>query len=125
MQNNNRREKGPQTEAGLPFLRHILRKVTLFLSLSCFLSLFLYAAGTGQLFTGENQLFLLHLSLVTGLLLSLCSLYGTIGQIWSIILLPLPGKFVSLLGMLSGAAAGAGAAVFASFIITAARGNMP
>ncbi|MDR1618194.1 MAG: hypothetical protein LBS06_03995 [Treponema sp.] len=102
-----------------------MRKVLLFLSLSCFLSLFLYAAGTGQGFTGGNQLFLLHLALVTGLLLGLGSLYGMIGQIRSIILLPLPGKFLSLLCLASGAAAGAGTAASASFIIAAAGGNMP
>jgi hypothetical protein len=125
MQNNNRRGKKPETEAELPFLRHVLRKTNLFLSLFCFLSLFLYAAGTTQRFTDENQLFLLRLSLVTGLLLGLCSFYGTITQIWSIIRFPLFRKIPSLLFMLLGTAAGTGAAIFASFIITAAGGNIP
>jgi hypothetical protein len=125
MQNDNQRGSGPQKGGGLPFLRHISQRINLFPAIFCFLGLFLYAAGTGQRFTDGNQLFLLRFSLLTGLLLALCSLCGAIGQIWSLVRLPRFGGFLSLLFMLLGTAAGAGAAIFASLVITAAGGNMP
>jgi hypothetical protein len=125
MWSNNRRGAETAGQGGLPFLRRFLRRAHFFLLFFCFLCLFLYAAGTVQRFTGENQLFLLRLSLMTGLLLGFCSLCEMVCQIRSIVLFPLPGKFLSLPRLLFGAAFGAGAAIFASFIITAAGGNMP
>ena len=125
MQNDNQRGRWPQRGGGLPFFRYIPRKIHLFLAIFCFSGLFLYAAGTGQRFTDGNQLFLLRFSLLTGLLLALCSLCGAAGQIWSLVRLPRSGGFLFLLCMLLGTAAGAGAAIFASLVITAAGGNMP
>jgi hypothetical protein len=125
MWSNNRRGAETAGQDGLPFLRRFLRKIHFFLLFFCFLCLFLYAAGTVQRFTDENQFFLLRLSLTTGLLLGLWSLCEAVCQIWSIVLFPLPGKFLSLPRLLFGAAIGAGTAIFASFIIAVAGGNMP
>jgi hypothetical protein len=51
--------------------------VIFFLGL-CLFSLFLYAAGTWQDFTDDTQLFLLGLSRVLGLALSICSAWGVL-----------------------------------------------
>lgn len=102
-----------------------MRRTHFFLLFFCFLSLFLYAAGTAQQFTDENQLFLLRLSLTAGLLLVFCSLGEAVCRIRSMVLFPRPGTLLSLPRLVLGAAFGTGAAIFASFVITAAGGNMP
>ena len=58
------------------FLYLLVNRLAIFFFLMCFLSLFLYVAGTIQDFTDSTQLFLLNLYFILGLFLIIASVSG-------------------------------------------------
>jgi hypothetical protein len=102
----------------------IKRAVFFFLAL-CFLTLFLYAIGTGHEFMDTTQLLLLRLSMITGFFLAAASIYGFFLQLWLVFhekndrLLRGAGMYLGL------SLAGIAVALFAVFIIVFAKGNAP
>ena len=104
-------------------LRFILaeRAVVFFFSL-CAFSFFLYGTGTAQAFMDSTQLFLLRLSLITGLFLAAAAGTGFVLALWA-------GaakgrRFFGAAVYLFFCFFGLAAAVLASFITVTAGGNV-
>jgi hypothetical protein len=102
----------------------LFKGMTLFFFFFCLFSLFLYAAGTRQGFTDKNQLFLLHLSLILGLMLCVCSVCG-VGSCLPRIFRGFHPRHILITGAyLCLGVFGAAVSLLVSFIIAAAGGNV-
>jgi hypothetical protein len=105
-------------------LRFILaeRAVVFFFSL-CAFSFFLYGTGTAQAFMDSTQLFLLRLSLITGLFLAAAAGTGFVLALWAGTV-PRGRRFFGAAVYLFFCFFGLAAAVLASFITVTAGGNV-
>ena len=105
-------------------LRFILaERAVFFFFYLCVFSFFLYGIGTAQAFMDSTQLFLLRLSLATGLFLAAAACTGFVLALWAGIVSKgrrFSGAAVYLLFCFFGLAA----AGMASFITAAAGGNV-
>jgi hypothetical protein len=98
--------------------------MALFSLFFCLFSLFLYAAGTRQGFTDAAQIFLLRLSLNSGLALIVCSVCGVCFCLLRVFRGPRLRRILMAGAYLCLGAFGVAVSLLASFIIAAAGGNI-
>ena len=101
----------------------IVSRIVIFFLLMSLLTLFLYAAGTGQGFTDTTQLALLKLYTVFGILLIVSSGYGIIVSIGRYIRFKRIKYFIATGTYLLFVILGGGTVVAALAIITLVSGN--
>jgi hypothetical protein len=106
-----------------PVIAILVKRAILFFFFLCALTVFLYGIGTAQEFMDRTQLMLLRLSVVFGLSLAVCSVYGIALNCYLVFYKRAYRFFTGagiyiVLGLF-----GAAIATLAAFIIVAAGGN--
>jgi hypothetical protein len=106
-----------------PLLLTLLNKTSVLAFLFCLLTVFLYAAGLRQGFTGSNLLTLVQSAVYGGIILALLSIYCFAAGIWFSLRLRRPRFLLLSLGFLVLGALGALTAMAGTFITALAGGN--
>jgi hypothetical protein len=107
-----------------PLILSLIDRALIFGFGCCFLTLFLYLAGTRQGITDSTQLLAIRAGVIAGFFLASFSLYGIAARFYFLVRRPSPAYVGGLVICLISGGFGAAIAAAGTFIAAAVRGNL-